>query len=1404
MRRKLWLLLSTLCLLVTQFASAQRIESKWDEPPIKGVPRSWLRLFYFYQPRVWPHDELPANHWLNALRDAQQLPLVRPQQRGIGIEALGDWEFMGPLTTNNGWLGRINAIIVDRTDANTIYAGESKGGVWKSTDAGTSWTNLTDNITQYVGCLAQDPVNANTIYMGTGEEYYAGNTFGGVGIYKSTDGGATWTLIGNSTFAGQRINAIVVDPTNTNKWIVSSDGGIYVTTNGGTSFTRTLVGTASSLKLHPTNSSIVYAALGYPFSAVAENGVYKSTNGGTSWTKLAGGLPTANVGRIELDIHKADPNVLYVAIGRAAGYPLLYVGKSTDAGATWVSKALPATERDTWYNLMLRADPADPNIAYVGMVNIFKTINGGTSWSTITPNHPDIHALEFHPTTPATIYLGEDAGLFVSTDRGGTWTHKNNGRGAMEYYAFDVHPTDATKLAAGAQDNSTHVRTGTNSFNVVIGGDGFWTAYKKSDPNIMLGEYQYGNVSRSTNGGSTWSYVLNANGGWSSPIINDPTTPSRFYVGGVNLYRSNDDGATWGSVGTNFGRTGTAVALSRLAIAPSNGNVMYIGSGNGGLWTTTNATASPPTWTNRSTGLPTGSIGGIAVDPGNPAIVYVGIESYGVGHVWKSTNSGLTWTNFSGNLPDAAVTGVAVNPGNTSIILACSDAGVFVTNDGTTWSRYGFGLPIVPCTHIVVNATTGYATLSTYGRGMWRISLPTTTNAPTLTSINPTFKRTGDPAFTLTLTGTNFAPVSRVRWNGVDRPTTYVSSTQLTAAIPASDIAVSGNYNVTVFNPPPGGGTSVARVLTVNARPTAGLSGATLNWDGINDAVNVAHNAALQPYPLTAAFWLKTTLNNGGRVGLTWKYAGGSLNGWSLFLLNGKVSMYYFRDPSNYVWDGDTNTFSTPVVTDGNWHHIAATVDASGGKLYVDGTLQASRAWLGTPGAPSSTQPLILGVTGFAGQIDEVSLWNVARSQSDIQLDQRAQLLGSETGLVAYYRLNEGTGSTTADTTGHGYTGTLAGTPQWAASTAPVDTVHVKPSTPRLINLAGFDADTDPISYTVVTAPTFGTLSGTAPNVTYTPGPSYVGSDQFTYKTSDANGDSAVATVNIDFGLLTRTFSGSTTGTLTYRRPDAAQPPTVLSGIGTAVPYTVFKVTVPVAGSYNFDVTSTTTDYDPFATLYGTNFDPASVLTNAIVANDDKPTNNLTRSGFDNIALTTGTDYFLVVSGYNNADFGNFNGIISGPGVATVTPLRYLTGTVTPESLVAGGYPQNITFQIRPQGSAAYTRTVSVGSTGAFALINLLPVNTEVAAKGTRWLQQTSTFNLTGGSNSSAAFTLPAGDANNDNVVDITDLLLEIGAYNQVSPSAGYLLAADFNGDGNNDITDLLLLISHYNQVGNP
>lgn len=690
-----------------------------------GINAPFERLRYMTHKRSFPFDDIPRNAQQRAWEQAQQLDFF---SEGVRETMMPQWEFWGPSSTDDGWLGRIHAIAVNPTTPSTLYIGHAKGGVWKSTDSGATWANLTDNLSsQVVGCLALDPVNPNIVYLGTGEEYFAGNTASGVGIWRSTDAGATWTLYGNSTFGGRRINEIVIDPSNGNHWIVSCDAGIYTTTDGGSSFVQRLSGTASALVMDPTTPQTLYCALGYPFGGTASNGVYKSVNGGTNWVLTSTGLPTGTAaGRIELALCNSSPQTLYCVVADPSSYLVKGVYKTTNGATSWAATTAPPADPygQGWYDLCIAVNPSNANQVMIGAVRVNYSTNGGTSWTTTDPGHTDHHKLLF-ANGAGRIYLGQDSGLYYETTIGGSWSKLNTGRGTMEYYDLDVHPTNPGILAAGAQDNATQVRNGTNSPYInVIGGDGFRTAFNRTTGSFFLGEIYYASVYKVDTTTFGWSSVFSRGSdpaNWNSPLVADRQNTNRFYVGTNKVYKSDSSGSSgsWTAISPNL-TSSTGNTLTEIAPSPSNNNYIYVGANDGYVNVTTNGGT---TWTNRTAGLPTREIDGFAIDPTTPTTAFVCLSGYGSGHVYKTIDAGATWTNYSGNLPDAPCSALVINPLNTSQLIVGTDVGVFITSDGTTWSKLGT-LPSTWVTGLQANATTGYLTACTYGRGCWRMPLP--------------------------------------------------------------------------------------------------------------------------------------------------------------------------------------------------------------------------------------------------------------------------------------------------------------------------------------------------------------------------------------------------------------------------------------------------------------------------------------------------------------------------------------------------------------------------------------------------------------------------------------------------------------------------------------------------------
>ncbi|GIV10350.1 MAG: hypothetical protein KatS3mg019_2441 [Fimbriimonadales bacterium] len=399
-----------------------------------------------------------------------------------------------------------------------------------------------------------------------------------------------------------------------------------------------------------------------------------------------------------------------------------------------------------------------------------------------------------------------------------------------------------------------------------------------------------------------------------------------------------------------------------------------------------------------------------------------------------------------------------------------------------------------------------------------------------------------------TLLDATGAPIAnrtlRILWDGAEigsGPTSPSGDYQFVYIVPRG--TPRGNHTVrvefagdTLLN----GSSAQGTVQVVNTAPEASLAGATLLFNGTNTSVQTPHRAELNAYPLTISCWVRTLDTSDQERGIVNKYLVGEANGYQIYLRNGRVYAWYFSSVPNFIWDGNRG-LDGGSIADGLWHHVQFVVDASGGKLYVDGVLRASRAWTGTPGAPSTTAPLSVGrypgtpLNGyFLGEIDEVKIWN----RADISLDEKtrkATLVGNEEGLIAYFRFDEGVGERTEDSA-TGALATLINAPQWVTSTAPVETVYLINGVPRTLRLNAYDLNNDPLNYNQLNAPSGIVWSGAAfPNATLVPlagGTSGV----FNYRVTDGLLNSNTASGFIQqanapyagLGGSTRYFNGNT------------------------------------------------------------------------------------------------------------------------------------------------------------------------------------------------------------------------------------------------------------------------------------
>ncbi len=756
--------------------------------------------------------------------------------------------------------GRIIGLAVDPVDIGTYYIASAGGGIWKTTDAGKTYTPLTDFLGDTaMGSITIAPSNHNVIYAGTGEANFAIDSRWGIGLLKSIDGGSTWSIIPgpttssspNGVFYRKGISRIVVDPNNSNVVYLGTvlagqngngfvDGGVWKTTDGGTTWTNTTVNKVDNnalytdLVMNSKNPNILYTAVGY-YAGFADNGVYKTTDGGTTWTMLAGGLPVyANGdpvgGQTTLALYSsADGNsdTLYASIPNNQTEGLLGLYKSSNSGATFTKLNAPNyLGGQAFYDNAVVVSPNDPNVFFAaGQVNygavygftgsptnyndlrtIVGTTDGGQTFHDFSLGqgfvgpHTDTHALTF--TADGKLLDGNDGGIWRlenplianptppanDMDASGSnlnWTDINGGLNTLQFTGIALDPSNAGVAYGGAQDNGTSKLSG-GAWNQISGGDGGFTRVDAANTQTIYHEFTGISLQRSDDGGLTFRYKRNGiNLNDPSPDDNlsvDPTgdkEPAAFYVpfkldplntthvviSTDHVYLSTDRGENFTAVGTpgqngynppvkNSSGNPTNIYVNTLGIA---GQAIYVEIGSH-VYATFDGGS---TWADRS--IPTVLNGGshlsdFYVNPGNPLDVYATrprFDGAAVGKIFRSTNGGVTWNNISSNLPDIPFNSVRLDQ-KSGVLYVAGDDGVYSsTNYGGSWTRIPGSLPTVQVTDLDVSNPTGLLGAGTHGRGLWTTPLSTVVAKPNLKLV-PTVTRVSANTIQVRLTLANF------------------------------------------------------------------------------------------------------------------------------------------------------------------------------------------------------------------------------------------------------------------------------------------------------------------------------------------------------------------------------------------------------------------------------------------------------------------------------------------------------------------------------------------------------------------------------------------------------------------------------------------------------------------------
>jgi len=676
------------------------------------------------------------------------------------------WQEIGP----NNIAGRIRSMAIDPINVNVIYAGSVSGGVFKTVNGGTSWATTNDFASNLsIGALAIDPTNTSIIYAGTGEGFYNGDALRGAGVLKSTDGGATWTLQTNFTGGSfpYYINDLYLRPDAPSTVFAASNTGLYRTTNGGTSWTFIHQGNSSVRATQIVAHSGAPATFFVMYGNFSADGIYKTTNGGTSFTKQNTGLPTSGYYRVSLAIAPSNSQVVYACYS-STSHITRGIFRTTNGGTSWDSLATPIDPLtggthlagQGWYNNVIAVDPANANTVYTGGVNLFKSVNGGTSWTMISNwysgagyqyVHADQHEMVFQGSS---LFFCNDGGVFRSVNGGSTFTELSSGLATIQFYSGAVHPTlDITY--GGTQDNGTLKATTAPTWTPVFGGDGGATAVDFITPTTVYTEYVYLNFQKSTNSGTSWSRMMSgiptSGGGqfdgtsdrclFIAPFTMDPSSSQRIAAGTYRVFLTTNAGTLWSAIGGDLtgdgpGPVGSFLSsISAIGIAKTNPAVLYVGTSGTGSSARIQVTTNTGTnWTNVTAApLPPRYVTRIAIDPNNADrawAIYSGYNSSTPGtpgHVFLTTNRGTSWANASGNLPDIPANAAVVNPANANHVVIGTDLGIFeTTNGGTTWTQQNTGLANVQISDLDLRVGDNVLFAATHGRGMFRSSGPLT------------------------------------------------------------------------------------------------------------------------------------------------------------------------------------------------------------------------------------------------------------------------------------------------------------------------------------------------------------------------------------------------------------------------------------------------------------------------------------------------------------------------------------------------------------------------------------------------------------------------------------------------------------------------------------------------------
>ncbi len=636
----------------------------------------------------------------------------------------GNWSLVGPIAATPTGMGRVNALAFHPTDADIMYAGTPGGGLWKTTNRGLSWINLTDHLPSLgVSDVVVHPTNPDILYMGTGDN--DGQNTPCFGILKSTDGGNTWTNVFPASNNGLYFEELLIHPTNPDTIIAAGTRGVDRSYDGGANWTNVLNANLEDIVFHPTNPSIMYA-VGFG----GNTGYYKTVDGGDTWTQGATGLSGSSVGggssgRMMVAVSADEPDYVYVlnTHGSGGGFDFEGLYLSTNAGQSFTQKSNTSANlnfRQSWYDLALSVNPANADNVFMGDAPCVRSSDGGTNWGNALGSgsrrmHVDIHDIEFSPVT-GELWVGSDGGVYQASGLplGTGYTARNNNLSITQFYRLGTSVHDYGSILAGSQDNGTMRYDGSLWVNQ-FGADGMECLFSWKSPLFMAYSWQNGNLIKNDFGvQSSWIRAQNINetGAWTTPFVQDPNDGNTYYAGFQSIWKTTD-GTNWNNLSGSLG----GATLSQIELPQFAQGFFIFAASSGRFHRSLDKGVS---WESFPFKDGQGNFMDLAVDPERPNTIYAS-HSNGV---WKTTDAGENWTDISGSLPNLPVETIVYQHGSKEALYAGTSVGIYY-RDSTLgdWEPFMDNLPNVRIRELEISYCFGKIRAATYGRGVWESDL---------------------------------------------------------------------------------------------------------------------------------------------------------------------------------------------------------------------------------------------------------------------------------------------------------------------------------------------------------------------------------------------------------------------------------------------------------------------------------------------------------------------------------------------------------------------------------------------------------------------------------------------------------------------------------------------------------